>query len=93
MPYEAENFKDYRRTSPILYIKNCTTPILLMQCMEDHRCPLPQALQFYMGLKKLGKVETQLVLYPRESHGIREIPHQMDRLNRIIAWFDKYLKK
>ncbi len=93
LPYEEENFTLYRKLSPISYIKNCTTPILLMQCMEDQRCPFPQALQFYMGLKKLKKAEVQLVLYPRESHGIEEIPHQADRLQRIVNWFDKYLKK
>jgi len=93
LPYDEKNFTQYRKTSPILYIKNCTTPILIMQCMEDHRCPLPQAFQFYMGLKKLKKAETQLVLYPRESHGIQEIPHLADRLKRIVSWFDKYLKK
>jgi len=93
LPYDEKNFSQYRKTSPILYIKNCTTPILIMHCMEDHRCPLPQALQFYMGLKKLKKTETQLILYPREPHGIREIPHQSDRLRRIVSWFDNYLKK
>jgi dipeptidyl aminopeptidase/acylaminoacyl peptidase len=93
LPYEEENFALYRKTSPIVYIKNCKTPILLMQCIEDHRCPLPQAFQFYMGLKKLKQAEVQLVLYPREPHGIKEIPHQRDRLQRIVAWFDKYLKK
>jgi dipeptidyl aminopeptidase/acylaminoacyl peptidase len=93
LPYDEKNFTQYRKTSPILYIKNCTTPILIIQCMEDHRCPLPQALQFYMGLKKLKKAETKLVLYPRESHGIKEIPHLADRLKRIVSWFDKYLKK
>ena len=93
LPYDEKNFAQYRKTSPILYIKNCTTPILIIQCMEDHRCPLPQALQFYMGLKKLKNAETQLILYPREPHGIREIPHQSDRLQRIVSWFDLYLKK
>lgn len=93
LPYDEENFALYRKLSPLTYIKNCQTPILIMQCMEDHRCPLPQAFQFYMGLKKLKKAETQLVLYPRESHSIQEIPHVADRLKRIVAWFDKYLKK
>jgi acylaminoacyl-peptidase len=93
LPYDEKNFTQYRKTSPILYIKNCTTPILIIQCMEDHRCPLPQALQFYMGLKKLKKAETQLILYPREPHGIREIPHQSDRLQRIVSWFDLYMEK
>ncbi len=90
LPYKEENFRLYRRTSPIAYIENVRTPLLLMQCLEDHRCPLPQALQFYMGLKKLGRAETQLVLYPREPHGIREIPHQKDRLERIVGWFTRH---
>jgi dipeptidyl aminopeptidase/acylaminoacyl peptidase len=93
LPYDEKNFAQYRKTSAIHYVKNCTTPILIMQCMEDHRCPLPQALQYYMGLKKLKKAETQLILYPREPHGIKEIPHQSDRLQRIVSWFDYYLKK
>jgi len=33
------------------------------------------------------------ILYPREPHGIREIPHQSDRLQRIVSWFDRYVKK
>jgi dipeptidyl aminopeptidase/acylaminoacyl peptidase len=33
------------------------------------------------------------VAYPREGHGIREEKHQLDMLNRIMAWFEKYLKK
>ena len=93
LPYDEESFNLYRKSSPIAYIKNCKTPILLMACMEDHRCPMPQALQFYMGLKKLKNAETQIVLYPRESHGIWEIPHQSDRIQRIVAWFDRYMKK
>ncbi len=93
LPYDEANLAIYRKTSPISYIKNCRTPILLMQCIEDHRCPLPQALQFYMGLKKLKQAEVQMVLYPRESHGIREFPHLADRLKRIVTWFDNYQKK
>lgn len=92
LPYEEKNFELYRNTSPILYIKNVTTSLLIMQCMEDHRCPLPQAFQFYMGLKKLKRAEVQMVLYPREFHGIREIPHQRDRLERIVSWFNKHMK-
>jgi len=39
------------------------------------------------------KAETQLILYPREPHGIRKIPHQSDRIRRIVTWFDDYMKK
>jgi hypothetical protein len=63
------------------------------QSCKDHRCPMPQALQFYIGLKKLKNAETQLILYPREFHGIRKVPHQSDRLRRIVSWFDRHMKK
>ena len=33
-----------------------------------------------------------MVLYPREPHGFHEEKHLVDRLNRMLAWYDKYLK-
>ena len=45
----------------------------------------------YLSLKRLG-LETELVIYPGESHGLRRPDHQLDRLNRIVKWFNKYLK-
>jgi len=41
--------------------------------------------------KRLG-VDTQLVLYPGQSHGITMPSYARDRLARYVAWFDKYLK-
>jgi dipeptidyl aminopeptidase/acylaminoacyl peptidase len=38
-------------------------------------------------------VETELVVYPREGHGPREEKHRIDLFNRLIAWFEKYLKR
>jgi len=49
-----------------------------------------QSQRFYRGLKRYG-VDANLVLYPREGHTLRE-EHVIDRLNRIIAVCDKYLK-
>jgi dipeptidyl aminopeptidase/acylaminoacyl peptidase len=31
-------------------------------------------------------------VYPREPHGFQEEKHLLDRLSRILAWYDKYLK-
>ncbi len=44
-----------------------------------------------MGLRRRG-VETVLVRYPREGHGLREPKHRVDGLERTLAWFDKFLK-
>jgi dipeptidyl aminopeptidase/acylaminoacyl peptidase len=42
-------------------------------------------------LKRRG-VETVLVRYPREGHGLREPAHRVDALERTLTWFDRYLK-
>ncbi len=86
-----ENFQLYRKISPIVDVKKVKTPTLFMCGQNDYRCPLPQSEQMYLSLKKLG-LETELVIYPGESHGISRPDHQIDRLNRIVKWFHKYLK-
>jgi dipeptidyl aminopeptidase/acylaminoacyl peptidase len=44
----------------------------------------------YEGLKSRG-VETQLVLYPREPHGLMERKHMLDLLERVTQWYDRHL--
>lgn len=87
-----ENFELYRKISPIKDVKKVKTPTLFMCGQNDYRCPLPQSEQMYLSLKRLG-VETELVIYPGQSHGISRPDFRIDRLNRIIQWFNKYLKE
>jgi dipeptidyl aminopeptidase/acylaminoacyl peptidase len=87
-PYER--LDGFIKSSPMTFVKNARTPTLLLQGEDDTTDPIGQSQQFYRGLKRYG-VDTELVLYPREPHGLREEKHLLDRLNRIIAWYDKYL--
>jgi dipeptidyl aminopeptidase/acylaminoacyl peptidase len=64
---------------------------LLLQGEDGIADPIGQSQQFYRGLERYG-VDGDLVTYPREPHGLREEKHLLDRLNRILAWYDKYLK-
>jgi dipeptidyl aminopeptidase/acylaminoacyl peptidase len=89
LPYEKP--EAFRKSSPINYIRNAHTPTLILQGEADTVDPLGQSQQLYRALKRYG-VATELVVYPREGHPIREEKHELDRLNRIVAWFDKYLK-
>lgn len=86
-----ENYELYRKLSPIKDVKNVKTATLFICGQNDYRCPLPQSEQMYLSLKRLG-VETELIIYPGESHGISRPDHLVDRLNRIIKWFNKYLQ-
>jgi dipeptidyl aminopeptidase/acylaminoacyl peptidase len=88
-PYER--LDGFIKSSPMTFVKNVKTPTLLLQGEDDTTDPIGQSQQFYRGLKRYG-VDAELVLYPREPHGLREEKHLVDRLTRILAWYDKYLK-
>jgi dipeptidyl aminopeptidase/acylaminoacyl peptidase len=78
------------RLSPIRTIADATTPTLILYGEADQRVPVSQGYELYEGLKSRG-VETQLVAYPREPHGIGERKHQLDLLQRVIDWYDRHL--
>ena len=46
----------------------------------------------YEALRSLG-IDTQLIIYPNESHSISRPSYVRDRNERYLAWYDKYLKK
>ena len=87
-----EDPETHWRLSPIRYIQNASTPTLILYGESDIRVPPSQGHEMYEGLKSRG-VETELVLYPREPHGIGERKHQLDLLNRVVEWYDKHLNK
>lgn len=82
----------YLKYSPILYVKNVKTPTLILCGEEDERVPLPQSKELHMGLLKNG-VETELVIFPREPHGLREPKHQLYKMKRELEWLDKWVLK
>jgi dipeptidyl aminopeptidase/acylaminoacyl peptidase len=80
----------YRRHSPISYIHQAKTPTLILHGAEDKRVPVPQAEEFYVGLKSVG-VDVEFVKYPREGHNIEEPRHLLDLLKRQLEWYRKYI--
>ena len=89
LPYE--NLDGFMKSSPVKYLKNARTPTLILQGDADTTDPLGQSQELYRGLKHYG-VEAEMVVYPREPHGLREEKHLLDRLNRIVAWYETHLK-
>lgn len=85
-----ENFLGYLQRSPIYHIQRARTPTLLLHGERDESCPVGQAIEFHTALKWRG-VPVELVIYPREGHGMDEAAHRYDFLTRGLAWFDRYL--
>jgi dipeptidyl aminopeptidase/acylaminoacyl peptidase len=90
VPWEKP--EGFLNSSPFVHLKNARTPTLVLQGDADPIDPLGQSQELYRGLKRYG-VEAEFVVYPREPHGFHEENHLLDRLNRILAWYDKYLKE
>ncbi|MDK2383819.1 MAG: S9 family peptidase, partial [Candidatus Korarchaeota archaeon] len=88
-----ENFETYWEKSPLAHVANVKTPTLVIHSLNDYRCWVDQALQFFTALKVLG-VETELVLFPEEDHDLSrkgKPKHRVERLKRIIKWLDDHL--
>jgi dipeptidyl aminopeptidase/acylaminoacyl peptidase len=89
-----QNLEKYWEQSPMKYIGDASTPTLIIHSEQDLRVAQEQAEQVYVALKRLG-VDTELVLFPEEPHGLsREgrTDRRVVRLEHILRWFDAYLK-
>jgi len=87
------NADTYWKQSPIAYVKNVTTPLMLIHGDQDIRTPIDQTLQEYSALKILGRPVTY-VAFPRENHDLSrtgEPIHRVQRLRLIADWFAKYI--
>ncbi len=75
--------------SALKHVAKARTPTLLMHGENDSDVPIAEAEQYYIALKDVG-VETVMVRYPREGHGIRESKHIVDSIDRCIDWYVKH---
>lgn len=92
-PWSAE--EKLLNDSPLRYVPNVETPLMLIHSMEDYRCWMVEGLTFFTALKRHGK-EAEFVLFPGENHDLSRVgkpKHRAARLGHYIRWFDKYLKR
>jgi dipeptidyl aminopeptidase/acylaminoacyl peptidase len=75
---------------PFFQADRIKTPTLYLSGDRDFNVPTVGAEQMYQALKSLG-VDTQLIIYPGQFHGITMPSYARDRLERYLAWFNKYL--
>jgi len=83
----------YRRMSPLTYVKNMHTPLLIIHSEQDLRCNIEQAEQLFASLKYMGR-EVLFVRFEGQSHGLSRCGHpklRKERLQHILGWFEKYL--
>jgi dipeptidyl aminopeptidase/acylaminoacyl peptidase len=90
--YPWEDPLEYAVRSPLHYVANVTTPIMVMTGEADLRTPIGQSEEYYRALKMLKK-DTLLVRMPEEYHGWRRPSHRLLQQLYLMAWFEKYRTK
>lgn len=92
-PWNPKSWETYQKLSyPFLHADRIKTPTLFLGGEKDFNVPISGGEQMYQALRSLG-IETQLVIYPNEFHGIQRPSYVRDRYERYLGWYEKYLKK
>src|SRR5688500_4185930 len=92
-PWNPKSWETYQKISyPFLHADRIKTPTLFLGGERDFNVPIEGSQQMYQALRSLG-IDTQLIIYPNENHGIQRPSYQRDRMERYLAWYDKYIKK
>ena len=91
LPWEPEARARYEKLSPFNKVDQVVTPTLILGGEKDWNVPILNSEQLYMALKRLG-VETELVVYPGEYHGISTPSYIKDLYQRYLKWFGGHLQ-
>ena len=94
-PLPWEDMARYIERSPLTYAKDITTPLLILHSEDDLRCPIEQAEQLFVALKKLRR-DVRFVRFPGENHEMSRSGkprHRLERFRHILEWFAGYLGK
>jgi dipeptidyl aminopeptidase/acylaminoacyl peptidase len=89
--WPSDDPNTFLKSSPIQFVRNVHTPVLLLHGEADPMIALSQARQYFRALRHYN-VPTELVVYPREGHGLREPVHRKQAYARVLAWYDRYVK-
>jgi len=90
-PWDPKAWETYQKISyPFLHADKIKTPTLFLGGEKDFNVPVQGGQQMYQALRSLG-VDTQLVIYPNEFHGITRPSYVRDRYERYLAWYDQHI--
>jgi dipeptidyl aminopeptidase/acylaminoacyl peptidase len=83
----------YLRQSPVSYVRDMTTPLLIVHSEDDLRCPVSQAEELFVALRLLGR-DPVMVRFPGENHELTRSgapAHRIARAELILDWFRRHL--
>lgn len=88
-PHQDDLMNILWERSALKHVAAAHTPTLILHGENDNDVPIAEAEQFFIALKDVG-TEAVFVRYPREGHGLQEVKHIQDALDRSLAWYDQH---
>ena len=90
-PWDPKAWETYQKISyPFLHADRIKTPTLFLGGEKDFNVPVQGGQQMYQALRSLN-IDTQLVIYPNEFHGITRPSYVRDRYERYLAWYEAHI--
>lgn len=93
-PTATEDPQEYLRMSPVTYVADLNTPLLIIHSEQDLRCPVEQADQLFVACQQLGKPDVEYYRFPGENHELSRNgspTHRRQRAEIILEFFTRHL--
>lgn len=80
----------YDAHSPLRFVQNVKTPVMLQHCEGDQRVPISNGIMFYNALRRRN-VPVRMLAMPRQGHGPVEPTMVLKTMQTNVEWFEKYI--
>jgi dipeptidyl aminopeptidase/acylaminoacyl peptidase len=81
----------YEKWSPLNYVKNWKTPMLIVHSQLDYRVDLSEGYQAFTAARAMG-VPTKFLYFPDEGHWVLKPRNRRIWWGTVLDWLDQYLK-
>ncbi|KAK3157569.1 hypothetical protein QOZ80_2AG0124510 [Eleusine coracana subsp. coracana] len=88
----VDDLVQFHQKSPISHISKVKTPTLFLLGAQDLRVPVSNGLQYARALKERG-IESKLIVFPEDIHGIDKPQSDFESFLNIGVWFKKHMSK
>jgi dipeptidyl aminopeptidase/acylaminoacyl peptidase len=85
-----DDWAKYDAHSPLRFVQNVKTPVMLQHCEGDQRVPISNGIMFYNALRRRN-VPVRMLAMPRQGHGPVEPTMVLKTMQTNMEWFEKYI--
>ena len=86
-PWEKATYATLERESPINYVQNVITPLIIFHGEQDLRTGVIQSEQYYKSLKVLGR-QVEYVRHPGATHELTRSGNNRQRIDQMLRTWE-----